>query len=127
MSKRVRPKVGGDGFWVVMEGMKKLGSCALCKLTNAMFSDAILVVCVDATECDGLMATMDFGNEFLVLKDAIVTVVVLDSNAASMGETFERLLGLDGVLSISAVLNVDVRETRGMVDEYSSNVVAATS
>ncbi len=110
-----------------MEGMKKLGSCALGELTNAMFSDAILVVCIDATECDGLMATMDFGNEFLVLENAIVTVVVLDSNATSMGETFERSLGLNGVLSIGAVLNVNVRETGSMVDEYSSNMVAATS
>ena len=127
MAKRIWPKMRGHGLWIVMDGMEELGASAFSQLPNTMLSNAVLMMGVDAAERDGLARVMNLVHKGLCSKDAVVAMVVPNGNAVKLSITLESTFRLDSFLSVGGMLNMDVGQARGMVDEYGGNMVAASS
>ena len=116
----------GDCLGIMMLGMEELRTGAFRELPNAMFSNAILMVRIDSTERDHLLGVMDFVHKRFGSKNTVVTMVVLDGYAVKVSISLESALCLNGFLSIGSMLNMDIGQAGGMVDENRSNMIAAS-
>jgi len=67
---------------------------------DAVFCFAVLMVCIGAAEGDGLAAEMDVVMEYLGVEEAVVGVIMSDSDAVLVSNSFKSALGLKGVFSI---------------------------
>ena len=62
---------------------------------DAVLGDAILMVRVDATKRDGLLAFSDFLEKSCPFEDTIISMAVLNGHAAFASVLFERFLSGD--------------------------------
>ena len=127
VSKGIRPKVGVDGFGIVVHCVEQLGSSTFRELSNTMLSDAVLVMSTDAAEGDSLLASVDFIEKIPGFEDTVVSVVVPDGNAMGLSKVFESALSFDGVRGISRALKMHIGKARSVVNKYGSDVIAITS
>jgi hypothetical protein len=67
--------------------------CLLGNDSNGNLCNAILVICTNASQIDGLVVSFEFVLEGCILEDAIVAVVRLYLDCISFGSSLEDMLG----------------------------------
>jgi hypothetical protein len=118
------PERGIDSGWPAMRSMQESRTCSLSHGLNTILCFAVLMMSIDATEGEGLSGSGDGRLEKLGVKQPIVRVVVMHSDAMGPKETFKGLLGCDGGSCIHLSHQVDVSEVAEMVNENSGANVA---
>jgi hypothetical protein len=102
-------------------GIQKHGTGAFCEGLDATFGNAILMMSIDAAESNRLFGCVDGRAELLGGKDAVVTVVVFDTDVMPMVKALKGSLGFKSVVSVGGFLGVDVIEAGCVVNEDGSN------
>ena len=75
-----------------------------------MLGDAILMVRVNATKRDGLLAFGDFLKESRRLEDTIISMAVLNGHAAFASMLFKCFLSGDCIIGIGSFVHMHVAE-----------------
>ncbi len=96
----IRPKVGCHCLWPAMLSMQEHGSCHLLWFLDPSFGNAILVVGINTSEAETLVAGLANLLPSIGCKDSIISMIVLDMDAMGEAEVLECLLANDGLLCI---------------------------
>jgi len=99
-------------------------ACALGKVADGALGDAILEVCVYATEGKLLACVVACLPEGIVGEAPIVAVVVLDPDTMLSSEGLECAFGGDGFDRRIIDLEVDIPQSTVVVDEDGSAAIA---
>ncbi len=110
-----------DSFGVVVLSMKELGSGEFREFTDSMFSNAGLVMGTDATKGDGLPRSFDGGHKFFAVKNAVISMVVLDRNAIRSCVWFVCCLACKGFFSGCHSMDMYASVSGCMIDDDSSD------
>ena len=97
-----------DAFRIVMLRVQWLSACAFDELTDSMFSEAVLIMSVDATKRDSLLAGVCLRFKFLGVKDSVIRVAVLDCDTAGLSIAFKGTFGFDRFGCESRFVQVNV-------------------
>ena len=89
-----------------------------------MFGDTGLMMRADATKGDCLLGITDCLTKFGFIECSIVSMIVTHSNAMGLCELFEFPLSFNGLITTSGLVNVDTRNTGGVINEDSCSFVA---
>jgi hypothetical protein len=95
------------------------GSCHLRDISNGSFGNAILEMSVDPTVRNCLMMLLAVLLEGVVSKSAIVCMIVLDGYTVICCESLECLLCLDGLLRCHTCHEMNVAQSRVVINEDS--------
>jgi hypothetical protein len=71
----------------------------ISEILNAAFRDAILMVRVDATKRESLLAVLGSLPELLGGNNSIVTVIMLYCDIVGEGKMLESKLGFEGIIA----------------------------
>ena len=74
MSKGIRPEVYRDSLGVVVHSVKELRACEFGQFANTVLGDAGLMMCTNATKCNGLVTCTDCLAKSSGVEDAIVSM-----------------------------------------------------
>ena len=91
--------------------MQQLNARSIGEHADAVLGDAILMVRVNATKRDGLLAFGDFLKKSRRLEDTIIGMVVLNGHAAFASMLFKCFLSGDCIIGIGSLVNMHVAET----------------
>ena len=108
------PQVAVDAIPPSNGSMEDQSAGNLRDRTNASFGNSILVVSVDATVSQLLIAALDFIDERFGFEDAVVGEVVSDNDTVLAGKTLEVLFGTDGFGGGETHLVLDVNVSAGV-------------
>ena len=127
MLECLRPKVGRHCLGPPVVGVQQHGSGRFGGVADSPLGHAVLVMCADAAEGDGLPGVADSLKELSFSKAAVVGVVVLASDAVLFSEPLECLLGFDRFVSGQRVHEVDVSESRVVIGKDSGSLILLCS
>ncbi len=118
------PKGQVDGGWPSLTRMEGLLPCTLTKVPDSFLCNAILEVGIDPTEDESLPLCTAAVFEGVVCKSSIVTVVVEDADAVLLRKVFEGLFGFHCFFRDELGHQVDILQSRAVVDEDSGCCIA---
>ena len=116
-AKGIGPEVCIDGLRPSVGGMEEHGACMFSKVSDAPFSNSILVMGTNSTKGDSLACVMDIVHESTFCKTSIVSMIMLDDYSHGGSISFKGLLGLYGFISSSASGDMDKGEPREVVSK----------
>ena len=94
------PEVRGDGVRPVVLGKDEHGSGGDSEVSDSFFSNATLMMCVDAAKADGLVSSFASGFECSVGEDSVVTVIVVDADIVAVGVGFKGKFAREDGISV---------------------------
>jgi hypothetical protein len=97
--------------------VKQHSSGDLRDVSDGSFSNAVLEMGVDAAVTYCLLMLLAVLLECVVGESAVVCMIVLDGNAMVCCESLERLLSFDGLLRRHACHEMNVTQSRVVIDE----------
>ena len=121
------PQGRGNGGRPAVGSMKESSSGSLCDVFDAIFSFAILVVSIDATEGEILLAVIDGSAESFGIEEAIVGVIIGNGDVVSFEDSFEGAFGFHGCFGVHFGHEVDVGEVGEVVNKNCGADVALES
>ncbi len=116
-----------DGGRLALARMEELLPRTLPEISDGFLCNAILAVGIDPTEGELLSFGAAAVLEGVVCKTSLVAVVVEDADAVLLGEVFEGLLGVHGLLGGELCHKMDVLEPGVVVHKDSGHCVALLS
>lgn len=111
MAEGERPKVFCDGGWPIVFCEQEHAARGFTKILDAAFSDAILVMCVDAAETNGLVASEATVAEGAFGEAAIVAVIMADGDAVGVRKSFKSQFGFEDGSARVMFVKVNIVET----------------
>ena len=98
------------------------------KVSNAFLRYSILMMCINDAIGYGLMQGFrDCLAELVLREEAIIRMLVSDSDTVSVTPCFLGFLCQDRFLTVCGLLHIYVRDTTVMINKYCSTVISDSS
>ena len=97
MNNCIRPKIGSHSR-VAMSSEGKTGAGRVTKVLNTALSNTILMMSTNTAESDALTTAANFITKTVRGKNAIIGMIMLNTNAMKIAKLFECLFGRNGII-----------------------------
>jgi hypothetical protein len=97
------------------------------KVSDALFGECILKMCIDSTVGNGLGLELDVVDKALVGEASVVAMIMLDGNAMRLRKSFESSLGGESFFPCTVPLKVYIGQSTVMVNKDGSDPEATSS